>query len=170
MGAELEIEKSISKPEGVENIVYTKNRSPEIYFGAARNPDSLGNGVPYRLGEQTLILPDTLEPHTFYLEGIWNFTDEFIENKVPMAKIIFKYRAQKVFLVASSEQGVKVTILRDGKLLGDVAGTDIDQNDSSVIIQEDRLYRLIEDSQSGEHTIEIIIENPGLRAFTFTFG
>ena len=57
--------------------------------------------------------------------------------------------------------------------MGDAAGSDIQtkNGETTVFIKEDGLYRLIEDpAGSGEHTLEIIIENPGLRAFTFTFG
>jgi hypothetical protein len=39
-----------------------------------------------------------------------------------------------------------------------------------VTVQEDRLYRLVEDSGYGEHTLEIEVLDIGLKAYTFTFG
>jgi hypothetical protein len=40
-----------------------------------------------------------------------------------------------------------------------------------VFIQESRLYNLINNPDgSGTHTLELIIDSPGLEAFTFTFG
>ncbi|MCP6720234.1 MAG: redoxin family protein [Patescibacteria group bacterium] len=166
------IEKEIAKPEGVETVDALSPRSPEIYFGAWRNL-YLGNGKSSTEGIQTLTKPIGIKTNILYLDGDWEFTREFAENKSAGAKIIFRYQAQKVFIVASSEEGVNIRILRDGVPVGDAAGIDIQtkNGETTVFVKEDGLYRLIEDpAGSGEHTLEIIIENPGLRAFTFTFG
>jgi thiol-disulfide isomerase/thioredoxin len=162
------IEKEIAQPEGVEAVDYTTPRSPEIYFGAARN-SSLGIGEKNKSGLQTLAEPTEINPNTLYLVGDWNFTEEYAENKKAVAKIIFRYRAQKVFFVADSESGTTIEILRDGSPITSGAGRDVEK-DSTVHIKESQLYRLIEDDSSSEHTLEIIIRDPGLRAFTFTFG
>jgi hypothetical protein len=53
-------------------------------------------------------------------------------------------------------------------LLEEAAGADVREGRAAV--QADRLYHLIGDDAYGEHTLEIMIEEPGLRAFTFTFG
>lgn len=53
----------------------------------------------------------------------------------------------------------------------EVAGEDISKDDKSGgFIKESRLYKLIENTEPGIYTLEIIIEDPGLKAFTFTFG
>ena len=76
-----------------------------------------------------------------------------------------------VYFVASASQPIEVKITRDGKPLGNEAGADVNKKTSSAIIGKDRLYKLIEDTSGyGEHTIEITIPKPGLKAFTFTFG
>ena len=85
------------------------------------------------------------------------------------ARIVYKYSAKDVYFVGSSEKGVKVTIMEDGKVVGKDKGADVSA-DGTVLIKENRLYKLIQASDYGEHTIEIIIENPGLEAFAFTFG
>ena len=54
--------------------------------------------------------------------------------------------------------------------MGTAGGADVNKKTGEILIKESRLYKLIEDSDYGEHTLEIIIESPGLRAFTFTFG
>lgn len=58
--------------------------------------------------------------------------------------------------------------MRDGRLVDKEAGSDV--KNGSASIKENRLYHLIHEVTPGEHTLEIIIENPGLHAFTFTFG
>jgi len=169
LGEDMTISKEITKPEDAEDIDFTKQRSPEIYFGAARN-NRLGNGSQGVAGEQTLKEPDGPKTHVLYLDGTWHLDPEFAENKNAGAKIIFRYQAEKVFLVARSEKGVTATILIDGTPVGNRAGQHVDEN-GVVFFKEDRLYRLVEDPGGwGEHTLEIIIEEPGLEAFAFTFG
>jgi hypothetical protein len=105
----------------------------------------------------------------FYLSGTWNFADEYAENKTAGAKIAYRYLAKNVYVVALSQSGTKITVLRDGvPVPADIAGADV-QN-GSVTIQSDRLYHLIHESAPGKHTLELLIESPGLKAFTFTFG
>ena len=90
--------------------------------------------------------------------GEWNFEDEFGENKSAGAKIIFKYRAKNVYLVASADSATKIKILKDGR------------ETEEETVKAAGTYNIISDSDYGEHTLEIIIEDPGLKAFTFTFG
>ncbi|TSC58466.1 MAG: Thiol-disulfide isomerase [Parcubacteria group bacterium Greene0416_79] len=140
--------------------------SPEIYFGAARN-ERLGNGIIGTRGVQNLTEPKNISPNTLYLDGQWDITDEYVENRGP-AKIIFRYKAQYVYIVASAENAVRAKILVDGQVI-ETPGTDVDE-DGFVTIQKDQLYTLVAGLTSEEHTLEIVMENPGLRAFTFTFG
>jgi len=168
LGEAGKIDSSLSRPEGAESVDASLVRSPEIYFGAARNT-YLGNGAPNVVGAQSLVEPQGVKANILYMVGDWNFAEEFAENKSKGAKIIFRYTAQKVFLVASSKNKVNAKILIDGKSVEtNMAGSDVEA--STVTIEKDRLYRLIEGSSSGEHTLEIIIDDPGVRVFTFTFG
>jgi len=167
-----DVDKKIVNPEGVEVVDRFKQGSPEIYFGALRN-EYLGNGIPGTIGIQTFTKPADIRFNTLYLDGEWELTEEFAENKSNNAKIIFRYRAEKVFLVATSKSGVKLKILHDGIPLGGESGEGIvmQNGESTVTVKEDGLYRLIEKSIGhNEHTLEIIIEEPGVRFFAFTFG
>ena len=154
-------------PTGVEQVDTSRLYSPEIYFGSARNTN-LGNGQSGQTGSQNFILPNNIRRDNLYLAGSWNIQPEFAENQQAGAKIVFYYQAQKVFIVARSDQPVKLQILRDGQPVGEVSGRDVINGE--VTVQADQLYRLIEDSEWGEHTLEIIVESPGLQVFTFTFG
>ena len=104
----------------------------------------------------------------------WNFQPEFAESTSAGAKIVYRYQAKGVYLVGSSITGVRARILRDGKpLTKDEAGEDVVLKDgqSYVTFKEDRLYKIIQDKNgASEHTLEIIIEAPGMKAFAFTFG
>lgn len=150
-----------------------EGESPEIYFGAGRNL-YLGNGISQKKGVQALSEPTGIKTNILYLSGTWNFEDEFAENKEKNARIIFRYRAKSVYMVASADAPVSLIVLLDGKPLeGNVAGGDSIQKEgrSILTIHEDRLYKIIQDAKGvSEHTLELIIETPGVRVFTFTFG
>ena len=73
-------------------------------------------------------------------------------------------------MVASSKNGARLKILQDGEPVGSAAGADV-ATDGTVRVQDERLYKIINNSNgTGEHTLEIIIEDPGLEVFTFTFS
>lgn len=142
-------------------------QSGETYFGADRN-DSLGNGT-IKSSVQKFTLPTKINRDTIYLNGDWIFSPEYAENKNANASIVFKYSAQKVFLVMSADTPIEVTILRDGKIVSGEAGADV--KNGILTIDQDAMYRLIEDKNGpGEHTLEIRISKPGLKVFAFTFG
>jgi len=167
-----DVDTKLVNPEGVEIVDKSKKISPEIYFGAARN-EYLGNGKSGAIGVQIFTEPTNIKVNTLYLGGEWNLTEEFAENKSPGAKIIFRYQAEKVFLVATSERDIKLQILHDGVPLSSEAGenVEIQNGKSTVTVKGDGLYRLIENSVGhSEHTLEIIIEDSNLRVFAFTFG
>ncbi|MDD5593613.1 MAG: redoxin domain-containing protein [Candidatus Margulisbacteria bacterium] len=143
-------------------------KSEETYFGSARN-SFLASGIPGLSGVQAMPEVVSIRANSLYLVGRWDLQPQFAQNKTAGDKIIYRYSAKDVYLVANSDRRVKIRVLLDGQPLGGRAGADVG-SDGTVTIKEDRLYRLIEDSVYGEHTLEIIIESPGLRVYTFTFG
>jgi hypothetical protein len=54
-------------------------------------------------------------------------------------------------------------VIEEGK------GADVN-SDGTTLIKENRLYKIIEGKDYGEHLIEIEIINGTLDAYTFTFG
>jgi len=143
--------------------------SPETYFGSERN-EYLANGAQNQVGNQTLTVPMVMQFNKLYLGGSWYFDNQYASNNATSATITYKYTAGKVYFVAAAPQGATVEVLQDGKpVTGATAGTDV-QN-GKVFIQTSRLYNLINNPDgSGTHTLELIIDSPGLEAFTFTFG
>jgi hypothetical protein len=59
--------------------------------------------------------------------------------------------------------------MRDGVPLTTDRGADVDAK-GTVLITTSRLYDLINQPSMSGHTLEIIVHNPGLQAYTFTFG
>ena len=157
MGLEDSIDKNITNPTDVVNIDSSKIKSPETYFGFLRN-EYLGNGQKNVSGKQNLLFPKNPSINVLYLDGAWNFQNEFAENKSAAAKIKFVYDAKNVYFVASSDKGVIVKIFQDGKLVKEMP------------IKDYALYNLIQGTDYRQHTLDIEVDGPGLKAFTFTFG
>ncbi|MDE2213195.1 MAG: redoxin domain-containing protein [Patescibacteria group bacterium] len=143
-------------------------QSPETYFGSNRN-EFLGNGAQGVSGVQEFSTAQSIEPNTLYLGGSWNITPEYAQNE-GAATITYEYDAHNLYIVAAASSPVTIKILRDGKPLGQYSGSDVNPTTSTAVIEADRLYRLIEDPTPGIHTVEIQVMQPGLQAYTFTFG
>ena len=74
-----------------------------------------------------------------------------------------------MYFVASSLNGTKVRITIDGKPIGSMAGKDV-SSDGALTIKDNRLYSLVSGGDYREHVMTIETLNPGLDAYTFTFG
>jgi thiol-disulfide isomerase/thioredoxin len=169
LGLDEEIDMGISNPADAITMNSNQVGSPETYFGAFRN-EYLGNGMKYESGVQNLTASEAPRSSVLYLNGLWNFSNEFAENKDQSGKIFYKYTAKNVYLVASSQNGVKAKILLDGKPIdASQRGKDVDES-GTVMIKENRLYDIVHGSDYGTHTLEIDIQGAGLDAYTFTFG
>lgn len=155
---------------GVPQADLSGVKSPETYFGAARN-EFLANGSPSTSGEQNLSTPASVVLNELYLVGDWDFFDQYATNIAAGAKIIYQYDSAKVYFVASGvASGTTVRVLQDGKLVSAaVGGSDV--KDGILTVTGSRLYNIINNPDGvGVHTLELITNSPGLQAFTFTFG
>lgn len=149
------------------------SRSPETYFGSLRN-EYLGNGVEGRSGKQTFILPAEINPNTLYLGGEWDIAGEHAES-VSGSKVVYKYNAKEVYIVASSISPAEIEVWQDGKLVtsdaggASVAGVDVSTS-AIMTVQESKLYKIIRNAEPGEHTLELRVKGEGVLLFAFTFG
>jgi hypothetical protein len=164
---------NVSSRSVVTGTPIGKVNSPETYFGSDRN-EYLHNGESRKVGTQEMWPLGSLPPNRLYLIGTWNFQPEYAENKTAEAAIAYHYHASRVFFVASAQSPIRIKILRDGKpLTASIAGEDVyfERGESFVNVKEDRLYSIIRDlAGSADHLLQLIIEQPGVKAYTFTFG
>ena len=143
-------------------------QSPETYFGSNRNT-YLANGTQGKSGLFDYTLPNSFVTDELYLGGKWQIDEEYATTASENSKIVFKYKASKVFIVASADKDSQLEIRRDGQLVTDNAGKDV--VNGIVIVKDSKLYNLIDEkSGESEHTLEIIVKTPGVRIYTFTFG
>ncbi len=149
--------------------------TPELYLGTRRG--ALGNQekpVPDQVTQYSM--PEYLSQDTVYLSGFWLNGDEFIESvNAQPASMVVKYAAGQVNLVMGPVESKPVTVRlrQDGQDVPQASwGQDVRLDAvGKPIIQVDRprMYQLIENPAFGYHTLELLIEEPALRAYAFTF-
>lgn len=159
---EVEIQKLLGATGDMSTVTaidvdFNKVNSPETYFGASRN-ELLANGEIATQGVQTFTLPTELESNQLYLDGTWDFTEEYAETQTDEAGVAFNYDAKNVYMVASAPNGGTLEVYVDGVLV------------KSIEVKEEELYQLVEGADYGKHHLEIKVKGKGLKAFTFTFG
>lgn len=129
----------------INNPTYqVQTKTPEIYLGSARNP--------YKSG--------------FTLTGDWNVMKEYA-NPQKGAKLILGFESKEVFLVMRSKNTPAIVkVYLDDKLqdFGE------DNKNGIVIIDADRLYKLINLQTPGRHILRLEFEDNNTELYAFTFG
>jgi cytochrome c biogenesis protein CcdA/thiol-disulfide isomerase/thioredoxin len=146
-------------------------RSGETYIGYARaanfaSPGGLGRDRAKAYSLAPLKLND------WALEGRWLDKRQSAVSSDPGAKIEFRFHARDLHLVLGSASGkpVRFRVTIDGQPPRGDAGADIAADGSGVITNQ-RLYQLVR--QKGairDRTFTIAFLDPGVEAFSFTFG
>jgi thiol-disulfide isomerase/thioredoxin len=150
-------------PSDTIAIDYAAIASPETYFGAERN-SYLANGPQMTNGVYTLTAPTSsaeISGSSLYLGGKWDFEDQYAQNQNTGATITYEYNSKNVYMVAASADPTKpvtVQIILDGK------------PDGTVMIQANQLYNIVQGTSYGTHMLKLVVQDPGLQAYTFTFG
>ena len=168
-----------------------ERRTRELYAGFRRNINALtsGNRPPYILqpdyfsspGEDILYF-DTLEHQNnyLYLEGLWRSTDESIvhardtEGFTDYVAILFYATQVNAVMAPTGAEPFTVRLVMDeAPLTPDQAGVDVtfdDEGNSIVIVDEARMYNLIELASYGGHELTLSSNSDEMELFTFTFG
>jgi hypothetical protein len=102
------------------------------------------------------------------LDGTWTNLEGSMKLVSDSGRIVLPYNAKQVNIVTKGEANLK--ILLDGKQISSQnAGNNVDANGQVHTYYPD-LYNIVKTTESEQHTLEIIVTNPGFEIFTFTFG
>jgi len=117
--------------------------------------------------------PYPLQPNQWGLTGRWTIGEQKDVLATAGGKINFRFHARDLHLVlgpASGGKPVRFKVTLDGQPPGDNHGVDIDAGGDGAVTSQ-RLYQLIR-QQSGvsDHTFSIQFLDPGVEAYSFTFG
>lgn len=131
----------------IDNPAYQiQSRTPEIYLGSAR-------------GDYSLISTT----------GIWTKSREYAMPK-KRATLSLRFDAAEVFLVMKPIVGsAEVSVSLDGVVVDDTTGGD-DVIQGTVVVDKDRLYKLIKLDTAGEHILKLEFLDDNVELYAFTFG
>jgi thiol-disulfide isomerase/thioredoxin len=168
-------EKMVSvQARGVEAAADTSAvQSPETYIGFARAEHFASPGGIKHNVEHLYVPPSRPELNQWGLAGTWVDREQVAVLKSAGGKIVFHFHARDLHLVlgpASDGKPVRFRVTIDGQAPGDNHGVDTDAEGNGTVTDY-RLYQLVR--QKGtvtDHIFAIEFLDPGVQAFSFTFG
>lgn len=148
-------------------------RSPETYIGYARAENFASPGGIKRDSEHDYTEPDLPELNEWGLSGRWLDHPQAAILKSAKGTIVFHFHARDLHLVlgpGADGKPVRFRVTIDGKAPGENHGVDTDAQGNGVVTAY-RLYQLVR--QKGpitDHIFTIEFLDPGVQAYSFTFG
>ena len=152
----------VSNPS-YENFANT----PETYLGYWRIANFASSEKIKRDLLQQYTLSNKLKYDNFAFLGDWTVMEKYALPEKG-AKLSLDFESKEVFLVMRPKNGKsgQVKILIDGK--SEHLGEDV--KDGIVIVDSDRLYKLIDLKKPGRHILDLEFIDNNLELFAFTFG
>jgi len=147
-------------------------QSPETYVGYERGVNFASDHVTQdKPSDYTT--PSTLTLNQWGLVGNWTIGQQMtVLNRAP-GKIVFRFHARDLHLVlgpAGEKTPVRFRVTLDGKAPGAAHGADTDAAGNGTVTSQ-RLYQLIRQSGAiADHAFAIEFLDPGVQAYSFTFG
>jgi cytochrome c biogenesis protein CcdA/thiol-disulfide isomerase/thioredoxin len=148
------------------------DRSPETYIGydRAENFDSPGGVAQGAAHAYTVGMPAL---NQWGLTGDWTVAGDRGTLDAAGGGIVFRFHARDLHLVmgpAPDGKPIRFRVTIDGAPPGDNHGVDVDAQGQGVVTGQ-RLYQLVrQDGAITDHTFEIRYSDPGVQAYSFTFG
>jgi hypothetical protein len=107
------------------------------------------------------------------LDGAWSVGEEAAVLEAPGGTIAFRFEARDLNLVLAPPApggSVRFEVRLDAAAPGDAHGLDVDESGAGTVA-EPRMYQLVRQRAAvAARTFEIAFEDPGVRAYVFTFG
>jgi thiol-disulfide isomerase/thioredoxin len=126
--------------------------SPETYLGGARG-DRRVSGDP-SLNE-------------WALSGRWAVEEESAVLEAGPGSLAYRFEGRDLNLVMGGSG--HFTVRLDGEPPGEARGLDVDGSGEGTLT-EPRMYQLVRQRAAARRTFEITFDEPGARAYVFTFG
>jgi len=166
-----EVALDMSTPDSVDTVDFGKVGSPEMYLGSTRieylanlpSAECLNTSCEFEGGGDVSL-------NRYTLNGTWKTEPERAVLESNSGSILIRFSANKVNLVAESENGSAAEIYLDGKLIS-TENSGFSVENGKVLFKNSDLYNLVDlRGKYEEHLLEIRFLGPGVGAFAFTFG
>ena len=160
--------------EGVQAAADVRDvRSPETYVGYARAENFSSPGSIKRDAEKSYTEPKHPSLNDWGFAGDWIDHEQVAILDSAGGKIVFRFHARDLHLVLGpSDDGrpVRFRVTVDGQVPGENHGVDTDAQGNGVVTAF-RLYQLVRQKDAiRDHIFTIEFEDPGVQAYSFTFG
>jgi len=147
--------------------------SPETYVGYERAANFASSGGEVADRPHAYTAPHTPQLNQWGLSGSWRVEAERAVAISARAGIVFRFRARDLHLVLGppdAAHAIRFRVTVDGHAPGDDHGSDVNR-DGTGTVTEQRLYQLLRQAGgAAEHTFAIEFLDPGVQAYSFTFG
>ncbi len=161
----------LSTPQ-TQSVDFNQIRTPELYFGYQFARDQLGNieGFSPEKTVNYTIPASNLNPNIIYLQGPWKNNADSMELVGTNGSIKLAYSAKSVNIVAGGKGQLSVKAdSKDINISNTLKGNDLDA-EGKLNIDGQRLYNVANETNYGNHEIEINAKGIGFKIYTFTFG
>ena len=120
---------------------------------------------------ETYMGAERREPGAVMLEGDWRSERQYVELRKGTGKIVVPFTAGEVNLVMQPgpSGSAAVTVLLDGKPVGDAHGADVGA-DGVARFDRSGMLRLVAGASRRPHVLTLVTSDSGVRAFALTFG
>jgi thiol-disulfide isomerase/thioredoxin len=148
-------------------------KSPETYVGYGRTQNFSSPGGAVSDQPRVYALPAQLHLNDWALSGDWTVKRGATAVNKPNGRIAYRFHARDLNLVmgpAAPGTSVRFRVLIDGQQPGAAHGVDVDEQGNGTVAEQ-RVYQLIRQPQPiADRLFEIEFLDPGVEAFSFTFG
>jgi cytochrome c biogenesis protein CcdA/thiol-disulfide isomerase/thioredoxin len=149
------------------------DHSPETYVGYRRAENFVSTGGFTQDQSHAYSMPGDLKLNQWGLSGTWLVDPEKAVLSASPGKIVFKFLARDLHLVlgpSADGKPVRFRVTLDGAAPGASHGVDTDAGGLGQVNSQ-KLYQLIRQSGDvAEHVFAIEFLDPGVQAYSFTFG
>ncbi|NES13774.1 MULTISPECIES: redoxin domain-containing protein [Micromonospora] len=132
-----------------------------------------GTGEPSYLGitPETYLGAERAEPGTYALTGDWRRSGEYVEVSQGGGELVLPFNAGEVNLVVDPGPAgpAAIRVLLDGNAVDGERGGDVGP-DAVARIDRPRMVRLVAGASRTDHELTLVVDQPGFRAYVFTFG
>jgi thiol-disulfide isomerase/thioredoxin len=161
-------------PTGVEAAAdWASLRSPENYLGYRRTENFASSNGAVLGTRHVYTAPARLRLNHWALVGDWTVQAQAAVLNAPDGEIVYRFHARDLHLVmgpTTPETPVRFHVRIDGQPPGTAHGTDVDGHGNGTVT-EPRLHQLVrQPGPVSERTFEITFLDPGVQAYSFTFG
>jgi thiol-disulfide isomerase/thioredoxin len=158
---------------GVEAAPGADVQSPETYVGYRQTERFASPERQAHHARETYTPPATPALNQWGLSGVWQVGSESAVLQAASGKIVYRFHSRDLHMVlgpAKDGKPVRFKVTSNGIAPGVDQGTD-SASDGTGEVRAYRLYQLIrQKDQVEDRTFEIEFLDPGVQAFSFTFG